>query len=130
MKSENPYIPDEQYKTWSEHLPASHPMNNPPILTQLQQAHLPALMWLFDTNRYRAQGRSTLLAYVAIQLAMQGTRVYLNDVSIHLTNKGEHRQQSYFVDLVLRMTRDHFREHIFVYNDAQRTLEYRGRHPR
>lgn len=127
MRNENPHVPDEVIDRFCKYSRGSS-MAQPSILTQLQQAHLPALLWLFDNDRYRAQGRSTLLAYVAITLAMQGELVYLEDLT--LTRKMTRESRSHFTGVVLRMLDEHFKGHRFDYDAQGGTLRYKGRHPR
>lgn len=98
-------------------------------LTQLQAAYLPALMWLFDGQRYRAQGRSTLLAHVAIRLAMQGERVFLEDFTESLTRRLTRAMSSRFAETVLLLCHRKYAGHRFNFNPSDRSLEYRGRHP-
>lgn len=105
-------------------------MRQDETLTQLQAAYLPALMWLFDRNRYRAQGRSTLVAHAAIRLAMQGERVFLYDLSEALTGPTDRRLNQRFVNLVLHICGTRYEGHRFEFRQHDNSLEYRGQHPR
>lgn len=130
MRNENPLIPDAVIDRAKSHLPTSHPMNNETMLTQLQAAYLPALMWLFDGQRYRAQGRSTLLAHVAVKLAMQGERVFLEDFTESMTRNLTRSMSQRFAETVLRICNEEYHGHRFNFNPQDRSLEYKGRHPR
>lgn len=113
-------------------LPPSHPARNEGSLTQIQQAYLPALLWLFDTDRFRAQGRSYLLAYVAIELAMRGNDVSLDDYTVEMTRSTTYSRhtQARFIDQVFRIAQQQFPEHRFAFDHRDRVLLYRGRHPK
>lgn len=130
MRNANPFIPDTLIEHTKAHLPASHPMCHEETLTQLQAAYLPALMWLLDGQRYRAQGRSTLLAHVAIKLAMQGERVFLEDFTESMTRNLTRSMSQRFAETVLRICNTQYAGHRFNFNPQDRSLEYRGRHPR
>lgn len=131
MKNENPHVPDSVIENAKHYLPMSDPMNQPGMLTQLQAAYLPALMWLLDTQRYRAQGRSVLVAHALIRLAMQGETIYLEDVSTIPTMGTENfRRRSHFANVVLRICDEHYKGHRFDFNHQRFTLSYKGQHPR
>lgn len=124
----NPFGPDE---TFFQYLPPDHPAAAPRMLTPLQEQVMPALMWLFDTQRNRAEGRSTVLAHVAIRLAIQGEVVHLDDVSELFTGqRTPGRRAHQFRDLVLSIAREHYRGHRFDWGERTNTLHYVGRNPR
>ena len=53
-----------------------------PELTELQKEYLPAIEWLVDdTQRYALEGRTFILAYVYIKMALekQGKWIKIND---------------------------------------------------
>lgn len=130
LRNENPFVDGNLLKHAAHYLSPSDPMRQPQALTQLQQAHLPALLWLFDTRRYRAQGRSTLLGFVALKLAMQGERVVLDDFTIEMTNTGYNRShQQHFVHLTMELAQRVFPRSIFRLDYPSRTLSYHGEHP-
>lgn len=114
----------------AECMPSGHPFCEIRQLTQLQEAYLPALLWLFDTNRNRGTGRSYLLARVCIELAMRGERVELHDVTQMLTGENGPRIRRRFAELVLRVIDEQYGRELFTYRMAENTLEYCGRRPR
>lgn len=130
MRNENPHVPDHIIERTKAYLPLSHPMNSDAQLTQVQTAYLPALMWLFDSQRYRAQGRSTLLSHAAIRLAMQGETVYLEDFSESMTRPLTRHMSARFADTTLRLCNTEFRGHRFGFSPSDRSFIYRGQHPR
>ena len=129
MFNENTHVPDEVLTRAIQHAPG-HPMAQSRVLTQLQEAYLPAFMWMFDSQRFRAQGRSTLLAHVAILLAMQGERVFLEDFSESMTRHLTRQMSRRFADLVLTIVSKDYPRDRFSIDPQGLTLEYRGRHPR
>lgn len=130
LRNENPFVDDRLLMHAQSHLSPGDPMRQPQTLTQLQQAHLPALLWLFDTRRYRAQGRSTLLGFTALKLAMQGERVVLDDFSVEMTNPRYNRShQQHFVRLTMDLAARVFPRAIFHLDYSSRTLTYHGEHP-
>jgi hypothetical protein len=86
-------------------------------------------MWLFDGQRYRAQGRSTLLAHVAIRLAMQGETIQLEDLTESLTQRRTTQMSRRFTDTVLSLCNSRYPGHRFEFDHDYQTLRYRGKHP-
>lgn len=111
-------------------LPPGHPAAEENSLTLFQQQALPTLLWFFDQDRSRATGRSHLMAYVLIELAMRGQRVRLEDLSVQAGERDlGQRWRRQFADMVLGIAHREFPHDIFHYNYSQNLLEYRGRKP-
>jgi hypothetical protein len=114
-------------------LPPDHPANETPRLTPLQKVAYESLLWFFDPQRARGSGRSYVMACVLIELAKRGYSVEVADVHMEPTDaKGgyyPHRRR-YLVDLIMRITAQHYPRDIFHYNHTQNRLEYRGRRPK
>jgi hypothetical protein len=110
-------------------LPPGHPFAEENRLTMFQQQALPTLLWFFDQQRNRATGRSHLMAYVLIELAMRGQRVVLEDLSLAPENRHSYRTNRRFAETVLEVTYREFQGHLFDYDHGRNTLQYRGRKP-
>lgn len=111
-------------------LPAEHPANEVPMLTELQRAYLPALLWLFDVDRNRGTGRSTLFAHVLIELAIRGEEVKLEDLSRCVRDRTGYQRSRIFAENVLRIAHTCYPGYRFEYLDNQNTLRIAGRRPR
>lgn len=103
------------------------------MLSMAQEFALPILLWFFDQDRDRGTGRSYLAAVVAIELAMRGQSVVLEDVSRAFIPHEDSRQQRYFKDLVWRVVQTHYHGHQFRLDPSRNigeVLKYLGRRPR
>lgn len=109
-----------------EDMPADHPCREEHKLLPLQRAALPLLLWLFDPLRDRATGKSYVLAVAAIELAKRGMRVRMEEPSFEEVPYSRH---SHFVNLVMRVAREHYPRDIFIYSRTRNELEYRGTRP-
>ncbi len=131
----NPHLGEHFYDAL-KYVSPGHPAAETPMLTPYQQMALPVLLWLLDPSRNRGEGRSTLMAHAAIELAMRGHVVPLEDFSQFLSARGDkHRQARYFVDLVMRLIHEHYPGHLFNLQQPHgygidRELVYVGRRPR
>lgn len=134
MKPKENYPPGVNRDQMGERLqclPGGHPANETSMLTELQRAYLPALLWLFDANRNRGTGRSTLLAHVFIEFAMRGQEIQLVDLTQAVElGRNSYRDNRRFAEQVLRVAREFYPEHLFTYRINDNTLHYIGRRPR
>ena len=127
----NPTMGEGYTERLREMLPPDDPINEERLLTAYQQLAFPSVMWLVDTHRLRASGRSYLCAIAAIELAMRGHEVHLVDPSIVLTHGVDHYQRHrHFGQLVERVAREKFPRHRFEFRLADHTMRYLGRRPR
>ena len=96
------------------------------VPNERQAKFLDTANWAFNVNYSRGSGRTTAMAYTAIQLAMANRSVYLFDPSILFefgTNYAAHRHfQRAVLDLIIL----HFPNHDFRFDRAQNRLSYRG----
>ena len=109
-------------------LPPNSPAAEFEMLTQVQQFALPVLLWFFDTERYRAEGRTTVAVHVALMLAKRGNVVDLNDYS-QATRVSISRNTRYFIDALYRIMKTHYSRDCFEVDEQRKTLRYRGRRP-
>lgn len=129
-KNENPFLPDDFTERLRYSLPPDHPANETTRLTQLQSFAFPILTWFFDKNRNLGQGRTHLMAYVCIELAMRGDKIYLDDLSMALYRRDDSRMKKMFLDRVVDILRTQFKDHEFEIIRSDFTLRYLGRKPR
>jgi hypothetical protein len=130
MSIENPYLDDNFAINLKNSLPNDHPANEKPKLTVLQSFAFPILLWFFDGLRNRGQGRSQLMAYVLIELAMRGEQVYVNDLTTWPLNGKTERIRNHFVNQLMDIIDKEFKNHYFEYRKDQCVLIYKGRKPR
>ncbi len=126
-KNENPFLNIDKIK---DTFPPNHPANEDPLFTPLQSFAYPILLWFFDGNRNRGQGRTYLMACICIELAKRGERVYLNDVSSWpLLGKSE-KTRNYFINTINLILDTKFKNDIFEIRENSQELIYRGRRPK
>lgn len=94
----------------------------PFIPTECQLDFLSRARWFFDTRSFRVGGRSTVAAYMALRLAMEGKTVYLVDPSLVFSHGTYYHVHRHFAALVHRMARDHFPDVDFRFRISDNTL--------
>lgn len=95
-------------------------------LNRQQSKFLDTAYWALNSNTDRGSGRSTAMAFVAIQMAMLGATVHMIDPSlvlVHGTNMSAHR---HFARRVIDVARTYFSEHEFELRASDNTLRYVG----
>lgn len=74
----------------------------------------------------RGSGKSYVMAYVALQQAISGRRVYLYDPSVLFSHGANYQVHRHFADLVIRMSRVYFSEYDFEYSNLDNVLRCTG----
>lgn len=125
MSIENPHL-DIDKRIFSP----DHPMNEISLLTPLQSFALPILLWFFDGERNRGQGRSYLMACILIELAKRGERVYINDVSTWPLHGKSEKIRNHFMNMLENLLATKFKNDLFEIRKDSQELIYKGRRPR
>lgn len=127
---DNPHI-DESFHRAVQKLDENHPAKEIHMLTGLQEAVLPGLLWFFDLRRDRASGRSFLSAVVCLELAKRGNTVNIYDFSELATGDDSHQRRVSFLRLIEEvMKQEYYKRDIFEFTQSRMTLIYKGKRPR
>lgn len=113
--NQNPFLPD----TIIDQLPQSKRM-----LTQLQSFAFPILIWFFDKNTNRAQGRTVLMAHIHINLAIRNGKSKLIDYSVGTD------YISTFPRVVKQIVDEHYKKYKFNYKHSTNEIEFVGIKPK
>lgn len=82
--------------------------------------------WALNTNLARGTGRSTVMAIVAVKMAIQGARVHLFDPSLVLTQGSGHSTHRHFAHTVVAVARAYFDDYEFKISQVHNTLRCLG----
>ena len=82
--------------------------------------------WALNTNVARGSGRSTVMAYVAIQMAIRGATVHLLDPSLVFSHGSNYSVHRHFSRLVVDIALRYFPDFEFELKNVTNTFKCLG----
>jgi hypothetical protein len=111
-------------------LPRNHPAREESFLTPLQSTILPGLLWLFDPDRNRGQGKTYLIAVTMIELAIRGYIINVEDYSQSLTNRESIRSDQYLMEMIEKIMHVHYPRLSYEYKMSTKQFKITGMRPK